>query len=77
MKLAEFYHCYDALLANWFRFSRRVQSEMESMRCDLHDDLARWQPGQPGPDLHAYAARVNAICSEEGLPAPFTSQLSH
>ena len=73
MKPADFYPCYQALLANWFALSARVQPEMQKVRDDLHEDLAHWQPGQMAPDWNTYAKRMNAICVNGGLPAVFVS----
>jgi hypothetical protein len=66
----DFYQRYDLLLANWFLLSRRLQQELQFLRRDLHDDLARWRPEQPKPDWNAYADRVRLICKEGGVAMP-------
>jgi len=60
----DFYRRYDALLANWYLLTHRIQDEVLSIRQDLHDELARWRPHQPEPDWHAYADRMNAIAAK-------------
>jgi hypothetical protein len=65
-----FYQRYDLLLASWFLLSRRLQQELQFLRRDLHDDLARWRPDQPKPDWNAYADRVRLICKEGGVALP-------
>jgi hypothetical protein len=66
----DFYQRYDLLLANWFLLPGRLQQEMQFLRKDLHDDLARWRPDQPKPDWNTYADRVSLICMESGAPVP-------
>ena len=67
----EFYQRYDLLLANWFLLPGRLQQEMQFLRADLHDDLARWRPDRQKPDWSGYADRVTLICKESvaSLPA--------
>ena len=57
----DFYHRYDLLLANWYLLTSRVQQEIESIRQDLHNELARWQPHLPEPDWRAYSDRMSTI----------------
>ena len=64
-KRRDFYDRYDRLLANWYLLTSRLQQEVQMIRQDLHDDLARWRPHQPEPDWTAYAARVATICSSD------------
>ncbi len=66
----DFYQRYDLLLANWFLLTGRLQQELQFLRMDLHDDLARWRPDQPKPDWNAYADRVSLICKEGGASLP-------
>jgi len=61
-----FYHRYDLLLANWDLLTNRIQQEIEVIREDLHDELARWRPHEAEPDWNAYSDRVNMICREGG-----------
>jgi hypothetical protein len=61
-KRRDFYDHYDLLLANWYSLTSRLQQEVQLIRQDLHDDLARWRPHQPEPDWGAYADRVSTIC---------------
>ncbi|HEY4038818.1 MAG TPA: hypothetical protein VGM15_08350 [Burkholderiaceae bacterium] len=63
LKRRDFYNRYDALLANWYLLTSRVQHEIESIRHDLHADLARWRPHLPEPDWQVYAHRVSAIAA--------------
>jgi hypothetical protein len=63
----DFYLRYDLLLANWFLLTKRLQQELQFLRLDLHDDLARWRPDQPKPDWSAYADRVSLICKESEI----------
>ena len=58
---ALFYRRYDLLLSNWHLLTARMQDDIESLRQDLHDQLAHWNPGQPAPDWKAYFERMNAI----------------
>jgi hypothetical protein len=58
----DFYRRYDLLLANWYLLTSRVQREIESIRQDLHAELASWQPHLPEPDWSLYALRLRAIC---------------
>ena len=60
-KRRDFYNRYDALLANWYLLTSRVQHEIESIRHDLHSDLARWRPHLPEPDWHAYVERLLSL----------------
>jgi hypothetical protein len=60
-KRRDFYHRYDRLLANWYLLTARIQHEIESIRQDLHNDLARWRPHLPEPDWNAYAHRMTTI----------------
>jgi hypothetical protein len=60
-KRRDFYHRYDLLLANWYLLTSRIQQEIESIRQDLHNDLARWRPHLPEPDWNAYANRMSTI----------------
>jgi hypothetical protein len=60
-KRRDFYNRYDALLANWYLLTSRVQHEIESIRQELHSDLARWRPHLPEPDWHAYAHRMSML----------------
>jgi hypothetical protein len=60
-KRRDFYHHYDLLLANWYLLTSRIQQEIESIRQDLHNDLARWRPHLPEPDWNAYANRMSMI----------------
>jgi len=60
-KRDDFYRRYDVLLSNWYLLTSRVQREVESIRQDLHHELAQWRPHQPEPDWHAYAQRMNMI----------------
>jgi hypothetical protein len=62
-KRRDFYHRYDLLLANWYLLTSRIQQEIESIRQDLHNDLARWRPHLPEPDWNAYADRMNMIAA--------------
>ena len=71
MKCTDFYPCYNLVLANWFVFSERTQRELQTVRHDLHDELARWQPGKRKLNWNAYAERMNAICRTDGYPALF------
>jgi hypothetical protein len=57
-KRRDFYDRYDLLLANWYSLTSRLQQEVQLIRRDLHDDLARWRPHQPEPDWSAYADRI-------------------
>ena len=57
----DFYCRYDLLLANWYLLTERIQREIETIRQDLHDELASWRPHQPEPDWTAYAHRMNRI----------------
>jgi hypothetical protein len=66
-KRRDFYHRYDLLLANWYLLTNRIQQEIESIRHDLHDELARWRPHQPEPDWHAYAHRMNMIAARTAV----------
>jgi hypothetical protein len=65
-KRREFYHRYDLLLANWYLLPNRIQQEIEAIREDLHDELARWRPHEAEPDWNTYSDRVNMICREGG-----------
>ena len=71
MKHSDFYPRYHCLVANWFVFSERIQRDLQTVCNDLHDELARWQPGQRKPDWDAYAKRVNTICRADGYPEFF------
>jgi hypothetical protein len=62
-KRRDFYNRYDVLLANWYLLTSRVQQEIESIRHDLHADLARWRPHLPEPDWHGYAHRMNTVAA--------------
>jgi hypothetical protein len=62
-KRRDFYSRYDVLLANWYLLTSRVQHEIESLRQDLHNDLARWRPHLPEPDWHTYAQRMSRIAA--------------
>jgi len=66
----DFYQRYDLLLASWFLLPLRLQRELQYLRLDLHDDLARWRPDAPKPDWNAYTDRVRLICKESGAPLP-------
>ena len=57
----DFYRRYDLLLANWYLLTGRVQQEIESIRQDLHNELARWRPHSPEPDWRAYADRMSRL----------------
>jgi len=59
----DFYRRYDVLLTNWYLLTSRVQQDIESLRQDLHEELARWQPHQPEPDWNAYADRMNRLAA--------------
>ena len=65
-KRRDFYQRYDLMLANWYLLTNRIQQDIESIRRDLHDDLARWRPRQPEPDWSAYANRVSRIAATAG-----------
>ncbi|MBV8211320.1 MAG: hypothetical protein JO133_14790 [Burkholderiaceae bacterium] len=60
-KRNDFYQRYDVLLSNWYLLTNRVQREIESIRQDLHHELAQWQPHLPEPNWHAYAQRMDRI----------------
>lgn len=66
LKRRDFYQRYDLLLANWYLLTSRIQHDIESIRRDLHDDLARWQPHLPEPDWNAYADRMSLIAARAG-----------
>jgi hypothetical protein len=57
----DFYRRYDVLLANWYLLTRRIQQDIESLRQDLHEELACWQPDRPEPNWNAYADRMNTL----------------
>jgi len=57
----DFYHRYDRLLASWYSLSSQAQRQVDSLRQDLHEDLARWRPQHPEPNWSAYSARVERI----------------
>jgi hypothetical protein len=57
----EFYHRYDLLLANWYLLTSVVQQDIEVIRRDLHDELARWRPPEAEPDWNAYADRMSGL----------------
>ena len=57
----DFYRRYDLLLANWYLLTSRIQQEIESIRQDLHNELARWRPHLPEPDWSAYADRMSRL----------------
>ena len=59
----DFYRRYDVLLANWYQLTSRIQQDIESLRQDLHEELARWRPHQPEPDWKAYADRMNQLAT--------------
>lgn len=60
-KRRDFYRHYGLLLANWYLLTSRIQNEVESIREDLHDDLARWRPHQPEPDWGVYVDRISLV----------------
>jgi len=66
-KRRDFYQRYDLLLANWYLLTARIQHDIESIRQDLHDELARWRPHQPEPDWSAYADRMNMIAARSAV----------
>jgi hypothetical protein len=59
----DFYHCYDLLLANWYLLTSPIQQDLESVREDLHDDLARWRPHEPELNWGAFADRLKTIAA--------------
>lgn len=63
---AMFYRRYDVLLANWHLLTVKAQDDIEDLRQELHERLARWTPQQPAPDWTSYFERMNAIAT----PAP-------
>ncbi|HEX4585356.1 MAG TPA: hypothetical protein VH183_11035 [Burkholderiaceae bacterium] len=65
-KRRDFYHRYDLLLANWYLLTSRIQQEIEAIRRELHDDLARWRPHLPEPDWNVYADRMKMITVRVG-----------
>jgi hypothetical protein len=71
MRCTDFYSRYNLVLANWFVFSERTRRELQTVRDDLHDELARWQPAKGKLNWNAYAERMNAICRTHGYPALF------
>jgi hypothetical protein len=66
MKCTDFYPYYNLVLARWFSFSNGGQQELQRLRHDLHEELARCQAGKPKLDWNAYARRINAICRADG-----------
>jgi hypothetical protein len=68
----DFYKRYDALLANWFLLTSRIQDDLQALRRDLRDELARWRPSQPDPDWNVYADRLNSLCLKSGVPPTST-----
>lgn len=62
-KRRDFYNRYDALLANWYLLTHRVQHEIESIRRELHDELAHWRPHLPEPDWNTYAQRMSMVAA--------------
>jgi hypothetical protein len=64
---SDFYRRYDLLLANWYLLTSRVQQEIESIRRDLHDELARWQPHHPEPDWSTYSKRMKTVAAGTSL----------
>lgn len=73
MEHTDFYICYNLLLVNWYALSDWIQQEMQKVRHDLHEELARWQLGQPAPDWSGYAERMNTICRKDGFPVLFVA----
>ena len=71
MERADFYHCYNSVLANWFAYPGPTQRELDKVRHDLHEELGCWQPGRPEPDWNAYGERMNTICRWDAFPVPF------
>ena len=59
----DFYRRYDVLLANWYLLTSRIQQDIESLRQDLHEELARWQPYGVEPDWNAYADRMDRLAA--------------
>jgi hypothetical protein len=66
-KRRDFYRRYDALLANWYLLTNRVQEEILSIRQELHAELASWRPHLPEPDWRAYADRMNMIVAKTAV----------
>ena len=66
-KRRDFYDSYDLLLANWYLLTNRIQQEIESVRQDLHDELAGWRPHLPEPDWTAYAHRMSMIAARTAM----------
>jgi hypothetical protein len=64
---SDFYRRYDLLLANWYLLTSRVQQEIESIRCDLHEELARWRPHHPEPDWSTYSRRMRTVAAGASL----------
>jgi len=62
----DFYRGYDALLANWYLLSSRIQENLLVLRDELHEELGRWRPNLPQPDWHAYTDRLNMIVASTG-----------
>jgi DNA-binding transcriptional regulator PaaX len=62
-KRRDFYQRYDVLLNNWYLLTSRIQQEIESLRQELHQELAHWRPHLPEPDWHAYAHRMTTIAA--------------
>jgi hypothetical protein len=66
-KRHDFYRRYDALLANWYLLTHRIQEEILSIRQELHNELASWRPHLPEPDWSAYVHRMNAIAARTAV----------
>jgi hypothetical protein len=66
-KRRDFYDSYDLLLANWYLLTSRIQQEIETVRQDLHDELAHWRPHLPEPDWNAYAHRMSMIAARTAM----------
>jgi hypothetical protein len=63
-KRRDFYRRYDALLANWYLLTHRVQEEILSIRQELRNELASWRPHLPEPDWNAYVDRMSVIAAK-------------
>ena len=64
----DFYRRYDVLPANWYLLTSLIQQDIESVRQDLHEELARWQPHLPEPNWSAYADRMRLLTASAASP---------
>jgi hypothetical protein len=66
-KRRDFYNRYDALLANWYLLTHRIQEEILAIRQELRDELASWRPHLPEPDWHGYAHRMSMVAARTAV----------